>query len=511
MDPIGWDAENAEYYLFDDNRMYKLIPERVEEPPKPVAASTRRGKRKRTRKPSTPPPNVDGGEETGWKKFPEEWVLVCRTVDDWRSVAAKFQDSSNRQEKALYGRLSSDIVPAVVSAMEERIKEKEQRWAIENRKKSTRLQSRLLQESEEFLGGDDLGVGRRSTRASRRAQTEEREESGDDDGESERERRKRERELRLERRQQSAALDEYKQKHSAMRSKQEGWFFNCFCGVKKFNYDDGEPMMACSICNVWKHIACVDADLQDLGEEIKDWDVEEYVCDKCDMLQQQLQQEKRAKADYDDDESVEADDGASQEDEEGTEEEDSVSSREKRHKMEVDTSTLPKIKLVLSPHPRPRQMPLRPSIPQHSGSTHPIQQHYAPPPNLMMFQNAASMGQSAGGPGFRPTQQQLQQLYHMEYMRRFAQYQQMNAQAQAQQNGNPGSVQPRPFPLPINPAMFQAQFQSQHVMQQPSRPSLPGQNVQHAPSIIAQPMNPSVHQARPVENEMQRQPPPPSN
>jgi hypothetical protein len=57
---------------------------------------------------------------------------------------------------------------------------------------------------------------------------------------------------------------------------EKDWTFSCSCGVKGLNFDgtneadiDGTPSISCDICNIWMHIACVDAS------------DEEFICKDC--------------------------------------------------------------------------------------------------------------------------------------------------------------------------------------------------------------------------------------
>lgn len=36
----------------------------------------------------------------------------------------------------------------------------------------------------------------------------------------------------------------------------ENWYFECICGVKGANFNDGNPMIECESCNVWHHTLC---------------------------------------------------------------------------------------------------------------------------------------------------------------------------------------------------------------------------------------------------------------
>ncbi|KMZ61552.1 hypothetical protein ZOSMA_51G00430 [Zostera marina] len=52
------------------------------------------------------------------------------------------------------------------------------------------------------------------------------------------------------------------------------WIVDCFCGVKD---DDGEKMIACDSCNVWKHTRCLSLD----DDQIFDSPIK-FVCPTCD-------------------------------------------------------------------------------------------------------------------------------------------------------------------------------------------------------------------------------------
>ena len=44
------------------------------------------------------------------------------------------------------------------------------------------------------------------------------------------------------------------------------WRFHCPCGIDKENYDDGMPMVQCSDCKAWSHIACAKYEEKTGGE-----------------------------------------------------------------------------------------------------------------------------------------------------------------------------------------------------------------------------------------------------
>ncbi|RHY78051.1 hypothetical protein DYB34_002466 [Aphanomyces astaci] len=47
-----------------------------------------------------------------------------------------------------------------------------------------------------------------------------------------------------------------KAKRKATKSSVEQWYFECSCGDKGSNYDDGKRMVQCDVCVTWQHTAC---------------------------------------------------------------------------------------------------------------------------------------------------------------------------------------------------------------------------------------------------------------
>lgn len=56
---------------------------------------------------------------------------------------------------------------------------------------------------------------------------------------------------------------------------------NLFYGSCRKKQDDGQPMMSCGICSKWQHISCHDAADQRTGRPKRNWDIEEFVCQRC--------------------------------------------------------------------------------------------------------------------------------------------------------------------------------------------------------------------------------------
>ncbi|KAJ1954735.1 hypothetical protein IWQ62_005686 [Dispira parvispora] len=62
------------------------------------------------------------------------------------------------------------------------------------------------------------------------------------------------------------------------------WVFKCVCGVAGQNVNDGKPMVACESCQVWQHIHCTDKMDRQLGRPPRNWDTEEFICERCQNL-----------------------------------------------------------------------------------------------------------------------------------------------------------------------------------------------------------------------------------
>jgi len=58
----------------------------------------------------------------------------------------------------------------------------------------------------------------------------------------------------------SRAASEYGQEsdddESLESEEEEEWFFDCICGKKGENYNDGKEMIECERCKVWQHTKC---------------------------------------------------------------------------------------------------------------------------------------------------------------------------------------------------------------------------------------------------------------
>ncbi|KAJ1679239.1 hypothetical protein EV182_002451, partial [Spiromyces aspiralis] len=81
---------------------------------------------------------------------------------------------------------------------------------------------------------------------------------------------------------------------------EEDWMFDCLCGHRGMNLDDGRTMTMCERCHIWQHLACaMRGEEQRVGRKFseQEWDQLEFVCLRCIRTQEQQQQQQRT--DYD--------------------------------------------------------------------------------------------------------------------------------------------------------------------------------------------------------------------
>jgi hypothetical protein len=176
IEPLGYDREDRNYYLLDDNRLYRRT-----EPPLPPAPkakpkanslkaqAARRRENKRRRIVDSETPEVTGNEEDsasqhdGQEAAKEDgsnshtgtssvdtyggfkWELVAITLSQYQEFCESLRKSKDANEKELRSRISEDVIP-IIEAAEER-----QRRKIERRER-------------ELMALEKLATAKRSSR-----------------------------------------------------------------------------------------------------------------------------------------------------------------------------------------------------------------------------------------------------------------------------------------------------------------------------------------------------------
>lgn len=269
IDPVGYDRTGNIYWLFDDNRLYcETIPKRPSQ-----------SKRKKRTSQYTGVENEEGTD------IRSRWSLVCSSREDWESFVAGIQDSRDQNERALHDLLVEEVLPQVVAMYKEKEKTRKMEELLLYRKRSGRLQMKELekimaeQEAAEKKQKEDERRQRAEAEASERL-AREREEERRRRHEA---REQRSIEIRTMRQVQEVQVPKPPPKKKiepkevvVSVDQEETWLFECFCGIKQRNYDDGTPMIACEKCDTWSHQACVNSAL---GK--KNWKKSQYICKKC--------------------------------------------------------------------------------------------------------------------------------------------------------------------------------------------------------------------------------------
>ncbi|KIX04653.1 uncharacterized protein Z518_05523 [Rhinocladiella mackenziei CBS 650.93] len=331
IEEFGYDREDRQYYLLDDNRFYRRT-----EPPLPSApkakpkanskkaiAARRRENKRRKLESETPGVKAEDQENVEENGIVEEkklesweidtlggfkWECLAITLSDYQDLCESFRKSKDPNEKALRERLITEVIPIIEAA------EEKQRRKMERRERELLMMERM--------------VG--AKRSSRLADKQERERRDAEQAEVERKRQadlvaarkeqerqekiEQERQYRLMTREQRIKDREYKRllkeeelardaleqqkieegqlrgsgrhlKERIERNKKEledlnadeEWTFDCSgCGMHGKNLDDGSHSVACERCNVWQHSKCLG-----ISKSAAENDDFHFVCKDC--------------------------------------------------------------------------------------------------------------------------------------------------------------------------------------------------------------------------------------
>ncbi|KAJ1559866.1 hypothetical protein HK405_009055, partial [Cladochytrium tenue] len=259
-----------------------------------------------------------------------KWELVCLAAEHWKALPAYFARSKHDVERDFHKFLVSFALPKVLPDLEEKARrkveaeearERQRRMddAMLHRKRSSRLQIKQIERMEEE---------RRAAEERARAKEEERQRElearnvhkrlrsvGHLASPADRTRApsadttaSRDREERLRKRRRltdgpdayAGQVDDGDASFSVGRSspavsgsrgaapaaadgEEDPWFFDCACGVRGYNIDDGRPMIACGRCGNWQHLACAAAAAPDADRppDPSAWEAADYACHRC--------------------------------------------------------------------------------------------------------------------------------------------------------------------------------------------------------------------------------------
>lgn len=240
-----------------------------------------------------------------------EWETICVTLEEWENIARRFENATHYAEKALYKVLSQNIVPIITAELREAEQKRRLEEAVVHRKRSSRIAMKeVLKEEERLARRRRDEENEKLSRARRLEARQRKEETERSRRENAREQRRREREMRE---RQSAEEEETVSREGAeheeanqvssssgrfgipsssltpvngggsgSRTPAETWELDCeVCHRKGPNQDDGIPMVCCISCSKWQHIPCHDRQDTSTRRQKRDWDAEEFVCQRC--------------------------------------------------------------------------------------------------------------------------------------------------------------------------------------------------------------------------------------
>ncbi|KAJ9606853.1 hypothetical protein H2200_008863 [Cladophialophora chaetospira] len=318
VEEFGYDRDDRQYYLLDDNRFYRRteppLPAAPKAKPKPkanskkaIAARRRESKRRKLEESESASADVDEENEDNIedtviaqdeKKLESwevdtfggfKWECLCINLPDYQQFCESLKKSRDPNEKALRDRLMEEVIP-IIEAAEERRRRKIERRERElmmmekmvGAKRSSRLADKQDRERREAEQAEAEKKRRDDLAAARLEQ--EKQEKMEQDRQYRmmtREQRIKDREYKRILKEEELARDELEQKRieegqvrgsdRALKQRmernkkeldeldaEEDWTFDCSgCGVHGKNLDDGTHIISCERCNVWQHSKCL--------------------------------------------------------------------------------------------------------------------------------------------------------------------------------------------------------------------------------------------------------------
>ena len=188
MEPLGWDKEGREYFVLDDNRLYRRTDEHEPTPPptpKPKAKSksskksksrgTRASKRRKIEETEdeAEEPDVEGGtqedtimtngdpaepegEEASFGFTSKTWECIAITLEEYQDFLSTIFRSRSLDEKQLRKRIEEDVLPVIEKRAEalrqkhvKKLRELENVQRMATAKRSSRLADKADKDKQE--------------------------------------------------------------------------------------------------------------------------------------------------------------------------------------------------------------------------------------------------------------------------------------------------------------------------------------------------------------------------
>ncbi|KAL8929910.1 MAG: hypothetical protein Q9208_001054 [Pyrenodesmia sp. 3 TL-2023] len=325
IEEIGYDKDDRYYFVLDDNRLYRRTDPPAPPPPAPkpkanskkAKAAARASKRRKTKE-AQDMTHEDEQVETAENPLStareqdnfggRKWECLAVTLTDYIIFLDSIKKSRDPNEKALYKRVSEDVLPIVEKDEES----KQRRQARKERelmnmeklataKRSSRLASKFetermhreAAEAEQKRKADIAAALAHEEKQKRMEQARESRMMTREQRLKEREHKRilHEEELanlsedskkvetgeaRMSERQLKTEMERRKRELAAL-AEEDHWTFDCAkCGIHGEDLDDGTHSIACEKCNVWQHSACLG--VSQVEAEKDDF---HFVCEDC--------------------------------------------------------------------------------------------------------------------------------------------------------------------------------------------------------------------------------------
>ncbi|EFR01615.1 hypothetical protein MGYG_04618 [Nannizzia gypsea CBS 118893] len=330
INEIGYDRDEHQYYVLDDNRLYRRIEPQIP-PERPVKrkANSRKGRAgvraSKRRKVLDTPDETDGQEDEadatpsaskGNRDY--EWECVAITLNDYNIFIDSLKKSKDLNEQALHERLVEDVLPVI-----EKVEELQQKKALRREKELVALEKLATAKRSSRIASKQDRI-RQEQQAAEEAKQRETERIAEQKAKEKAQKIEKERQYRLMTREQRLKDREEKRKqqeeelvrltekakladegearlsrrnfNAELEKRQKGleklevedWTFDCSgCGIHGENLDDGSHSVACDKCNVWQHSKCLG-----IPQEEAEKDDFHFICKDC---QKRIEEAKRPK------------------------------------------------------------------------------------------------------------------------------------------------------------------------------------------------------------------------
>ncbi|MCJ1240186.1 hypothetical protein MMC14_008186 [Varicellaria rhodocarpa] len=318
IEEVGYDKEDRLYFVLDDNRLYRRTDPALPATPPPPArkpkakskrgrAAARASKRRKIVETDDSTMSVDGTADgeivvEGESKNKEaddgfggrKWECIAINLTEYQDFLESIKKSRDVEEKALYSRLTKEVLPVIEKLEENRQKKLAKRekelmnmQKLATAKRSSRIATKQDKEREEREAAEAEYQRKVALIAAKRDQ--EKKKNLEEARESRmmtREQRLKEREFkRILHEEELASLSEDSKKLEKGEARMSERHLKAEVEKKKKEleklaaedqWDDGSHSVACEKCSVWQHSACLG--ISQAAAEKEDF---AFVCDDC--------------------------------------------------------------------------------------------------------------------------------------------------------------------------------------------------------------------------------------